>query len=64
MYYIFTELNNGGKALFTSSEKLKEFVKEYGAAIYDMDESFPIRGDDYSITEVEADIEFTKFWGM
>lgn len=64
MYYIFTEFASGGKALFTSSEKLKEFVKEYNAAIYDMDGSFPIRDDDYSITEVEADVEFTEFWGM
>lgn len=64
MYYIFTEFASGGKALFTTSEKLKEFVKEYAEAIYDMEEAFPVLGEDYDITEVKADIEFTEFWGM
>lgn len=62
MFYLFSDHNSGGKALFDNKKALDSFMKDYGNAIYDIDESFPIKNQDYGITTItEINPRFCKW---
>ena len=62
MFYLFNDFNSGCKAIFDKKEALDSFMKDYGNAIYDLDESFPIRNQDYSITHLTEINPCYKAW--
>lgn len=62
MFYLFFDQNSGEKAIFDNQKALNNFIKDYGIDMYNYDNSFPIRNQDYSITTLTIINPDFKAW--
>lgn len=58
--WLFKDLESGYIAVFTDLKKAHEFIKDYGAKIYDLNGSFPKIGCDYNLigcSRIDPDVD-------
>lgn len=61
-FYLFEDLYNGEKAIFDNKEALDKFMEGYGNYIYSLDNSFPVKDEEYSITTLTVINPDFKAW--
>jgi hypothetical protein len=60
MWY-FRDLNCGYQAIFSTEEKANNFIKAYGIKMFELNNQFPIIGEDYILDAYKVDPDFTEF---
>ena len=58
--WFFKDLNCGNVFLFSTEEDARKFEKDYGLKMYELNDDFPVRSEDYQLNRIEVTHDLKK----